>query len=128
MHVILAMLYEYQGRFDEAIASEQAAISHPSPATMREVPGFHFDLALMYLHARPESPETGIITTEEVKRVLSPASRIPEAIAEIKKAREMNPELSVPAGQFLDVIYAWQQWQDKAGAYERWSAKKSIGK
>jgi hypothetical protein len=123
-HVILAMLDAYQGRFDEAIAHEQAALSHPSPLHLRETPGLHFDLALMYLHARPENTETGIITTEEAKRALSPASQLPEAIAELKKVQELDPAMSALAGQFLDVIHAYQQQQDPAFAYEAWAEKK----
>jgi tetratricopeptide (TPR) repeat protein len=118
----LGKIYWLQGEFDKAIEYQQMAIERYAVWKPQSIlPFMHFNLALMYLGTRPEG-EGGTVTVEELKRALPLSDRIPEAIAEMEKAHEMDPDFYW-TNKFLAVIYDYRKDKKKADFYNNLAEK-----
>lgn len=117
----LSKNYWARGDFERAIKYQRMAIAYYRGVSVSKLPFRHFNLGLMYLGARPEG-EGGTVTVEELKRVLPLSDRVPEAIMEMEKAHELDPDFYW-TNKFLAVIYEYQQDKKKASFYNALAEK-----
>lgn len=88
-HINLGDFYFRQGDYEKAEEHFRAVIARPAPVWQSLLSTTHMHLALIYLGARLD--ENGMITGEEVARVLPLTHRLPEAVAELEKVLELDP-------------------------------------
>jgi peptidoglycan/LPS O-acetylase OafA/YrhL/tetratricopeptide (TPR) repeat protein len=115
-HLNLGLFYSGQGEFDKASQQFRMAIAHPTPLPQSMIPVLHFDLALAYLRDKPD--ENDMVTLKALRQVLPFSSQTAEAIEEMHKALELDPEFYW-ANKFLAVIYAYQGDDGKAFLFDR---------
>jgi tetratricopeptide (TPR) repeat protein len=117
----LSKNYWARGDFERAIEYQRRAIAYLSVRPALKLSFRNFNLALMYLGARPEG-EGGTVTIEELKRALPLSRRIPEAIGEMEKAHALDPDFYW-TNRFLAVIYEYRKDKEKAEFYNKLAEK-----
>ncbi len=116
-HNVVATFYWRQGEFEKAIEQLQMTVAHPNPLPQSMMPSVYTEFAMVYL--RVEYSETDMSIDEQIqmiKRVLPFTSQIPEAIEELNKALEIDPDYFW-ANEVLAVIYGYQGDGEKAAYY-----------
>jgi tetratricopeptide (TPR) repeat protein len=99
--------YWARGEFEKAIKYQRLAVAYFSVQPSPKLSFMHFNLALMYLGIRP-GDENSVVTAEDLRRALPLSDRLPEAIEEMKKAHELNPDFYW-INEFLAVIHDYQK-------------------
>lgn len=110
-HNSLAQYYFNQRNFSEALKHFEIAAEHPAPAWGLQVATTHMHLAFIYIGAMPD--ENGIITLDEIKRVMRLTPRLQDAIREFEKTLEYDPQ-SYWTHLFLATLYDYTGDAEKA--------------
>ena len=110
----LAMFYMEQGEFDKAISQFQYTISHPPNQSRILWAETHVQLAMAWLHIPPDK---GGETFTLDPHALSSSPHLPEAIAELGRALQENPEFYW-AHAVLALIYRSQGNREMADFHD----------
>ena len=104
-----------RGEFDKAATQFEALFAHPDAGPLYKSPQPHLFLAMAYLRITPVNHDLrGQI--HAIVTALPAANRVPDAIAELGKALELDPD-NFWANETLALIYAYQKDREKAYYY-----------
>jgi len=101
---ILGLFYLHRGDFDEATAQFQDLVDHPDAPSAPRLASAHMWLAMTWLHA---DIKNNMIMPEALDSALRTSPHIPEAISELGKALQENPDF-YQVHRILAVIYRYQ--------------------
>ena len=114
-HYILGLFYLGRGDFSEAIEQFQEEINHPDGLPGPEPESAHMWLAMAWLRVDVKGNQ---VTMEALSHALPNSRHTPEAISELGKALQENPDFYQAHG-ILAIIYRYQGNKQMADFHDR---------
>ena len=111
----LGLFYMEQGEFDKAIEQFQYGLDHADERSKIGRAYSHFRLALAWLHVRIDNKT---LKVDDMIRILPSCQHIPEAVGELEKALQDNPDF-YQAHQLLAFLYRYQGNNLMADFYQK---------
>jgi len=115
---ILGLFYLQRGDFDQAIGQFHELADHPDASSAHWLASAHMWLAMAWLHAEIKNNN---ITPEALLHALPSSRHTPEAIRELGKALQANPDF-YQVHRILAVLYRYQGNKQMADFHDRKAA------